>query len=68
MIADAIGVTKAALYLQYSTKEEIIILAVGQVVLGRLEGGRGRGSGAIPLASARGVDRRRSTSPSSAAA
>jgi AcrR family transcriptional regulator len=36
MIADAIGVTKAAVYHQYNTKEEII-LAVARVVLGRLE-------------------------------
>jgi AcrR family transcriptional regulator len=36
MIADAIGVTKAAVYHQYNTKEEII-LAVTQVVLARLE-------------------------------
>ena len=36
MIADAIGVTKAAVYHQYNTKEEII-LAVAQVVLARLE-------------------------------
>jgi AcrR family transcriptional regulator len=36
MIADAIGVTKAAVYHQYKTKDEII-LAVAQVVLARLE-------------------------------
>src|SRR5262245_51092524 len=36
MIAAAIGVTKAAVYHQYNTKEEII-LAVAQVVLARLE-------------------------------
>ena len=36
MIADAIGVTKAAVYHQYNTKDEII-LAVAQVVLARLE-------------------------------
>ena len=36
MIADAVGVTKAAIYHQYNTKEEII-LAVAQVVLARLE-------------------------------
>ena len=36
MIADAIGVTKAAVYHQYNTKEEII-LAVAEVVLARLE-------------------------------
>jgi AcrR family transcriptional regulator len=36
MIADAIGVTKAAVYHQYSTKEEII-LAVAGVVLTNLE-------------------------------
>ena len=36
MIADAIGVTKAAVYHQYNAKEEII-LAVAQVVLARLE-------------------------------
>src|SRR5262249_29176986 len=35
MIADALGVTKAAVYHQYNTKEEII-LAVAQVVLARL--------------------------------
>src|SRR5215813_9858313 len=37
MIADAIGVTKAAVYHQYNTKEEIV-LAVAQDVLARLEG------------------------------
>src|SRR5262245_24556920 len=36
MIADAIGVTKAAVYHQYNTKDEIV-LAVAQVVLARLE-------------------------------
>jgi AcrR family transcriptional regulator len=36
MIADALGVTKAAIYHQYNTKDEII-LAVAQVVLARLE-------------------------------
>jgi AcrR family transcriptional regulator len=36
MIADTIGVTKAAVYHQYNTKDEII-LAVAQVVLARLE-------------------------------
>ena len=36
MIADAIGVTKAAVYHQYNAKESII-LAVAQVVLARLE-------------------------------
>ena len=36
MIADAIGVTKAAIYHQYNTKDEII-LAVAQAVLARLE-------------------------------
>jgi AcrR family transcriptional regulator len=36
MIADAIGVTKAAVYQQYNTKDEII-LAVAQVVLARLD-------------------------------
>jgi AcrR family transcriptional regulator len=36
MIADAIGVTKAAVYHQYNTKDEII-LAVAQDVLARLE-------------------------------
>jgi AcrR family transcriptional regulator len=36
MIADAIGVTKAAVYHQYNTKEEIV-LAVAQVVLAGLE-------------------------------
>lgn len=36
MIADAIGVTKAAVYHQYNTKEEIV-LAVAQVVLTGLE-------------------------------
>ena len=36
MIADAIGVTKAAVYHQYHTKDELI-LAVAQVVLARLE-------------------------------
>ena len=36
MIAEAVGVTKAAVYHQYNTKDEII-LAVAQVVLARLE-------------------------------
>ena len=36
MIADAIGVTKAAVYHQYNSKDEII-LAVAQVVLARLD-------------------------------
>jgi AcrR family transcriptional regulator len=36
MIADAIGVTKAAVYHQYQTKEEIV-LAVAEVVLASLE-------------------------------
>jgi AcrR family transcriptional regulator len=36
MIADAIGVTKAAIYHQYNTKDEIIV-AVAQVLLARLE-------------------------------
>jgi len=36
MIADAIGVTKAAVYHQYQTKEGIV-LAVAEVVLGGLE-------------------------------
>src|SRR5262245_28179087 len=36
MIADAIGVTKAAVYHQYNTKDEII-LAVAEIVLARLE-------------------------------
>ena len=36
MIADAIGVTKAAVYHQYNTKDEIV-LAVAEVVLVRLE-------------------------------
>jgi AcrR family transcriptional regulator len=36
MMADAVGVTKAAIYHQYNTKDEII-LAVAQVVLARLE-------------------------------
>ena len=36
MIADAIGVTKAAVYHQYHTKDAIV-LAVAQVVLARLE-------------------------------
>src|SRR5262245_41244881 len=36
MIADAIGVTKAAVYHQYNTKDEIVV-AVAQVVLARLE-------------------------------
>jgi AcrR family transcriptional regulator len=36
MIADALGVTKAAVYHQYNTKDEII-LAVAEVVLTRLE-------------------------------
>src|SRR5262245_56723442 len=36
MIAEAVGVTKAAVYHQYNTKDEIV-LAVAQVVLARLE-------------------------------
>jgi AcrR family transcriptional regulator len=36
MIADALGVTKAAVYHQYNTRDEII-LAVAQVVLARLD-------------------------------
>src|SRR5262249_4599589 len=36
MIADAIGVTKAAVYHQYNTKEEIV-LAVARIVLAGLE-------------------------------
>ncbi len=36
MIADAIGVTKAAVYHQYNTKDEIV-LSVAQIVLARLE-------------------------------
>jgi AcrR family transcriptional regulator len=36
MIADAIGVTKAAVYQQYNAKDEIV-LAVAQVVLARLD-------------------------------
>ena len=36
MIADAVGVTKAAIYHQYNTKDAIIV-AVAQVVLARLE-------------------------------
>jgi AcrR family transcriptional regulator len=37
MIADAIGVTKAAVYHQYNSKDGIV-LAVAEVVLARLEG------------------------------
>jgi AcrR family transcriptional regulator len=36
MIADAIGVSKAAVYQQYNTKDEIV-LAVAQVVVARLD-------------------------------
>ena len=36
MIADALGVTKAAVYHQYNAKDEIVV-AVAQVVLARLE-------------------------------
>jgi AcrR family transcriptional regulator len=36
MIADVLGVTKAAVYHQYNTKDEII-LAVAEIVLARLE-------------------------------
>lgn len=36
MIADAIGVTKAAVYHQYNAKDEIVV-AVAEVVLARLE-------------------------------
>ena len=65
MIADAIGVTKAAVYHQFKTKEEIV-LAVGR---GRAREARGRarrGRGREPTAPAprRAARRRSSTSPS----
>jgi AcrR family transcriptional regulator len=55
MIADAIGVTKAAVYHQYNTKDEIIV-AVAQVVLARLEAAVSAAEGERSRArSARGV-------------
>ncbi len=44
MIADAIGVTKAAVYHQFKTKEEIVVAAV-EVELARLEAGARRRRG-----------------------
>ena len=41
MIADAVGVTKAAIYYQFKTKDEIV-LAVAETELERLERRRGR--------------------------
>jgi len=71
MIADALGVTKAAVYHQYNTKDEIV-LAVAQVVLARLEaavtaaeGERSRQRGREVLVSAMidlAVERRRMAS------
>src|SRR5262245_54518671 len=58
MIADAIGVTKAAVYHQYNTKDEII-LAVAEIVLARLEAAvTAAEAERVPLASAGVVDRR----------
>ena len=37
MIADAVGVTKAAIYYRFKTKDEIVI-AVTEMQLGKLEG------------------------------
>ena len=50
MIADSVGVTKAAVYRQFRTKEAIVVAAV-EMELGRLEG-------ALDSAGASGRDRR----------
>ena len=59
MIADAIGVTKAAVYHQFKTKDEIV-LAAAEVELAKLEaaldvrrGGAGRGARALRSCSRR---------------
>jgi AcrR family transcriptional regulator len=54
MIADALGVTKAAVYHQYNTKDEII-LAVAQVVLARLDAAVTAAEAELSRARARGV-------------
>jgi AcrR family transcriptional regulator len=54
MIADAIGVTKAAVYHQYPTKDEIV-LAVAQVVLASLEAAVTAAEAERSLARARAV-------------
>ncbi len=54
IIADAIGVTKAAVYHQYPTKDEIV-LAVAEVVLAGLEGAVTRAEAERSRARARAV-------------
>jgi len=54
MIADAIGVTKAAVYHQYNTKEEIV-LAVAEVVLAGLDEAVGAAEAEPSRARARSV-------------
>jgi AcrR family transcriptional regulator len=54
MIADAIGVTKAAVYQQYNTKDEIV-LAVAQVVVARLDAAATAAEGERSRACAREV-------------
>ena len=51
MIADSLGVTKAAVYHQYNSKEEIVIAAAG-AELARLEAARRRGRGRTGRSSA----------------
>jgi AcrR family transcriptional regulator len=61
MIADAVGVTKAAVYHQFRTKEAIVVAAV-EVELGRLEAAldaaeaRGRGADALEALMAQVID------------
>jgi AcrR family transcriptional regulator len=54
MIADALGVTKAAVYHQYNTKDEIV-LAVAEVILARLEAAVAAAEGERSRARAREV-------------
>src|SRR5512145_2618500 len=54
MIADAIGVTKAAVYHQYNSKDEIV-LAVAEVVMTRLEAAATRAEAERSRARAREV-------------
>ena len=54
MIADALGVTKAAVYHQYNTKDEIV-LAVAEVVLAGLEAALTSAEGERSLSRARAV-------------
>src|SRR5262245_4998852 len=67
MIADAIGVTKAAVYHQYNAKEEII-LAVARMVLARLDAAVTLAEAERSRASARAVARRDGRSRRRAAA